>query len=285
MLVPHFITRPPVLLRHKFLEAFKGRNYSCANFCTESPATRRISFQAIRIFSKIKAGFKCSPRTTTGQALSMRVCLKITITSIKSPDIFRHPSFQRRLRIGLIIATPHGYTRVITNTFDFLHHIIIEHIEVIRQIRIRVYPKIVPYHNAIFITRLIEFIICNRTEPITYHIKVHFLMQTDFGIIFRTTATKHIFRHSPIRPFDKYRNIININMECITFFIIRIFLYTKRNIFRFRNLSIHHHLELTMIKIGVSISIRPPQTRLVYTQLWEITFVKLHLFSSMGIHL
>ena len=215
----------------------------------------------------------------------MGVCLKITITSIKSPDIFRHPSFQRRLRIGLIIATPHGYTRVITNTFDFLHHIIIEHIEVIRQIRIRVYPKIIPYHNAIFVTCLVEFIICNRAEPITYHIKIHFLMQADFGIIFLATATKHIFRHPPIRSLNKYRNIININMECIALFIIRIFLYTKRNIFRFRNLSIHHHLELTMIKIGVSISIRPPQTRLVYTQLWEITFVKLHLFSSMGIHL
>ena len=58
-------------------------------------------------------------------------------------------------------------------------------------------------------------------------------MQADFGIIFRATATKHIFRHPPIRSLNKYRNIININMECIALFIIRIFLYTKRNIFSF----------------------------------------------------
>ena len=83
-------------------------------------------------------------------------------------------------------------------------------------------------------------------------------MQADFGIIFLATATKHIFRHPPIRSLNKYRNI--------------------------RNSSIHHHLKLTMIKIGFSIPIWPPQTRLVYTQLWKIAFVKLHLFSSMGIH-
>ena len=69
--IPHLIARPPVFLRHKLLETFESRNYSRTYFRTESPATLRITFQPVRIFSEIESRVECSPRTATCQVAGM----------------------------------------------------------------------------------------------------------------------------------------------------------------------------------------------------------------------
>ena len=72
-------------------------------------------------------------------------------------------------------------------------------------------------------------------------------MEANLGVVFRTAATQHVFRHSPVGTFHEYRYIINIYVEGISFFVIRIFLYAESHILGFRNLSVHFYFKGTSV--------------------------------------
>ena len=185
------------------------------------------------------------------------------------------------MRIRFVVTTPYGNTRMIAYTLNLLHHVIIEHIEIIRQVRIRINPKIIPQHNSVFVTGFIEFIIGYRAEPVANHIKVHLFVQTNLCIILCTTTAKHILRHTPVGPFYKYRNVIYINMKSVILLIICIFFNTESDIFYFRYFSVYFHFKGTSIQIRLSVSVRPPQFRTINHQLRIITLIEANSRSSI----
>lgn len=105
----------------------------------------------------------------------------MSVATVERAYVFSHPSRKGRFGCAFVVATPDGNTGMIAETFDFLHHVVVEDIQVVWQVRIGVDPEIIPHHDTEFVTAFVELFLRDRAEPVSYHVEVHFLIQLDPG--------------------------------------------------------------------------------------------------------
>ena len=216
-----------------------------------------------------------TPPTTTRQSILIGTRLIHTIIMIFLSNHLTQIIIQIRCRMRFICSTPNSDRRMVPQASDFVKSIRLECLRLCHIIICHVQPKIIPYHNPIFIAIIIKIIISNTTCPQTNHVVIHFFMQPDFRLILLSLATKQIFAHSPVSSFQI--NLLSVDEECqnrITNYIINhlilILLNTECQIFHIRYLPVNRTSQFACIKIRIAITIRPPKFRLINNQLCNI---------------
>ena len=89
----------------------------------------------------------------------------MSVAIVERAYVFSLPSRKGRFGCAFVVATPNSNTGMIAETFDFLHHVVVEDIQVVWQVRIGVDPKIIPHHDD-------EFSV---TEPSQFRIMLKFI--------------------------------------------------------------------------------------------------------------
>ena len=103
---------------------------------------------------------------------------------------------------------------------------------------------------------------------------MHLIVKFQFKIIFFTPTTQHIFAHSPVSSFYINRFTIYFKMKHTVNQLGTVFTNTKCNILFIRSLTIHHISQFAGIKIRLSVTIRPPQSRILNYKLTELAIIQ-----------
>ena len=82
-------------------------------------------------------------------------------------------------------------------------------------------------------------------------------------------ATQHILRHTPVTTLHKDMFTVNIQIEdrkayCVVNHTILILSNTETHIAHIAHFSIYRTLQTTGIKVGGTVTIGPPQFRVIY---------------------
>src|SRR6202012_1917156 len=109
---------------------------------------------------------KVGPGPPAGQRAGMRIGLIAPIAMVQRLHRRADRLIQWRQGRTLIVATPYGYGRMIPKPSELLVDIGLESRDVVRQIGMRIQPEVVPYHDAVFVTGIIEGFIGCRPDPV-----------------------------------------------------------------------------------------------------------------------
>ena len=137
-----------------------------------------------------------------------------TVGSIISLDSVINAIVQFLVRPAFVVTTPYCYGWMIAQTYYLVLNIGHEAFLVIWAGKTCIRtgePKIVPHHDTIFVTCIIELFIRYTSCPKAYHIKMHILMQAYSGVIIFAMTAQHIFRHTPVAAFAVYLLAIAID--------------------------------------------------------------------------
>ena len=160
-----------------------------------------------------------------------------------------------------------------------LNDIVVGHIE----------PKVVPYHNTIFVAIVVELIVGDATRPQTYHVVVHLLVQADRQLILLAVHAQQILAHTPIATLDEDALTIAVDIEHgkindILLYAVLIFLDAETERATVRNRPSIKTLHLAGIELGLAVAVRPPQTRMVHNQRRHIGTAHLNITLLTGTH-
>ena len=185
MQVPHVIDGPQMILGDELSQTLQCRNYSCSYLRAETPSQCHGWFTLLaRVGKEVIAFVICAPITTSAQVVCITASLKPTVSTIKGLDVLLHPANKWRFGRGFIIAAPYCNAWMVAQALNLFHHVVVEYIQVVRQILVGVYPEIIPNHDASSVALLIELLVCGRTQPIANHVIVHVTMKAYFRCIF-----------------------------------------------------------------------------------------------------
>ena len=111
-----------------------------------------------------------------------------------------HAVVQLCRRIALVTATVQTNARMLADKADIIPGIVKEHLIVIR---IRAIgrigkPEVLPYHDSVLVTGIIELLVTSLADPVTDHIQIHVPMHTCSGVIFISTVAEVIFTKTPV---------------------------------------------------------------------------------------
>ena len=187
-----------------------------------------------------------------------------TVGSIISLDSVINAIVEFFVRPAFVVTTPNCYGRMIAQTHNLVLHIRHEAFLVIRTCKTRIWtgePKIVPHHDTIFVTCIIELFIRYTSCPKAYHIKMHILMQAYSGVIIFAMTAQHIFRHTPVAAFAVYLLAIAIDHHRGVLLLIIIGTDAEAGIFCIDDHSVSNNFHTAVIKGLFAIAIWPPQAR------------------------
>ena len=134
--VPHLVTWPPAILGHKLTEALEGSKHRCTYLCAEAPLGTSLIAIHHRVGCEIPARMHISPRATSRQALRVGYRLIMAVATIVVCHVATHPVVERFLGHTLVVATPHRYRGVVTQTLYLLYGVGVECVQVVWQVAV-----------------------------------------------------------------------------------------------------------------------------------------------------
>ena len=177
----------------------------------------------------------------------------------------------------MVSETLHLVERISLESFR-LCHFIISYIQ----------PEVVPYHQTILVAIVVEFIIGDTSCPKTDHIIVQILMKADFLFIIFILAAEKIFAHTPVATLHEHTLSVDIELKNghtyrVGLILIVVFLDTIVDLLLLKHLIAIFHLEGDCVKVGISITVRPPEKRILNHKLREAVGTHLNGCGGIGI--
>ena len=168
-------------------------------------------------------------------------------------------------RVSFVTSTIKTYRWVITDFSEIILSICNKHlfIERIRSI-IRIgKPEVLPYHHSVLVARLVELLIACHTHPVTDHSEVHICVVSNSYVVFTCAIVEVDLREAPVTAVGDESSAIYENIKNAAFHRICHLTDTALDLLHIRYLSISHKSHLHIIKMRLSIALRPPQLRIV----------------------
>ena len=142
-------------------------------------------------------------------------------------------------------------------------------------------PEVLPDHNTMAVAGFIQLLVADHTDPVTHHREVHIRMISHRNVIFTATVVQVRFAESPVTATtDKAASIDKEGQDMIVF-VERHLADTDFEVFSIRNLIVDLERKVRIIEVRRSVTVRPPQARVLDLQLRELLGVENHrLFFS-----
>ena len=171
-----------------------------------------------------------------------------------------------------MIAQTTYFVTCISLEFVVVSYVIIGHIK----------PEIIPYHDTVAVTVVVELIVRNAACPEAYHVVVHLFMQSYLWLVLLSMAAEQIFRHTPVATFCEdalpvdhelqYRHSYSVVLNAVL-----ILANAEVNGAGVRDNTIDKRFHLAVIEERLAISVRPPQLRIVDRKLLKIIRCKAYV--------
>ena len=143
-------------------------------------------------------------------------------------------------------------------------------------------PEVLPYHDAVFITRFIQLFVANHAHPVAHHGEVHVLVIGDGCLVFTSAVVEVYFAESPVATHADEATPVDIEVQYMIVFIEVHLADTYLEVFFIRDFSVYLEGEVGIVQVRFSIAVGPPQARVLHLKLREILGVEPHGLLFLG---
>ena len=137
-------------------------------------------------------------------------------------------------------------------------------------------PEVLPNHDTMTVARLIQLLITNLTYPVTHHREVHIRMIIHGNVILTTSVVQVRLTKAPVTTTTDETTAIDEEAQDAVVLVESHLTDTHLEVFRIRYLISHLEGEIRIIQVRITITLRPPEMRILHLQLGELLRIKLH---------
>ncbi len=257
--VPRLIGKPRVFFKRRLRRTFMIKGENEASFYTRSPATNRSTSKfTIKVNYRMPTLIINAPQTTTTRTIIIKADLRVTITAIGNTRILNRPTYRQEFKDPFIIATPRNGAKVITRALSFFRRVIIRHVRIMKGVKIKIGPGVVPCRRAMFVTMLMRFIVYRQARPVTSSIRIRFVIRTCRHTMLLTAAPGRMFARTPVKAFRRGEDIISMWIRRTSFLIMKMFTGARPSILNFENFTIIRRFWFANMRVEFSVTIKPP---------------------------
>ncbi len=119
---------------------------------------------------------------------------------VKAFDRTLQRALQRGRRKSLVAATVEGYRRVMPDVTDKVARVLHEHSLVVGVGPVPWVgePEVLPYHDAVFVASVVEFLVANLPHPVADNVEVHVAVVAHGGVVLASAIAQVSLGEPPV---------------------------------------------------------------------------------------
>ena len=174
-------------------------------------------------------------------------------------------------RIALVASAVKSDAWMLADQADIIPGIVKEHLIVVRIRtvgRIRK-PEVLPDHDSVLVTSLVELLVARLADPVTDHIQIHVSVHADSGVIFIGSVAEIIFTEPPVPAFREEAAAIDEHFKVAHHVAVSEFADSGKPLDGGHRLvrPVRNEREGGLVQVRLAVAVRPPKSDLAILQL------------------